>query len=458
MKSNPSPSVANSPRGLPPAAPISRLLQTAACRTRPIESLDWCRRRLGPRFTVHPIDMPPLVFLTDPSDIREIITAPLTVLHAGRGAALTAPLFGTGSFLLRDEDDYLSGRNAIAPAFAHTQVTAHTQMVADLASREIASWPLDAAFPAHPRLRSLTLRIILRSVLSDEDSTVATLHDHLLAMLSVAASLVLQEPRLCHLPGWRGTWKLFIKERAIVDKLIATIIARRRNEPSGQSDTLNGLLAARRPDGSPMTDSELRDNLVSVITAGHETTAATLAWAFQLLAHHPSAQDRLAAEIAEHRDEYLLATINEVLRHRPVFLFTAPRAVAKPIDINGWTYYPPTHLLGCTYLMHHDPKLYARPHEFLPERFLKPPPPKAWLPWGGGPKLCPGRHLALLELRTVLQTTLATRRLLPASARFEHAQWRSALVTPHAGSKIVLRKRHRRAPFADSAGSSPAAI
>jgi cytochrome P450 len=160
------------------------------------------------------------------------------------------------------------------------------------------------------------------------------------------------------------------------------------------------------------------------------------------MAHNPAAQDRLIEEIDRgDSDEYLTATVSEVLRHRPVFLFTVPRAIAHPIEINGWTYHPPAHLLGCTYLMHHDPALFEDPHEFLPERFLEPLATKwTWLPWGGGIKTCPGRHLALLEMHTVLRATLSKRRILPASRAIERARWRSVIVTPHAGSRVVLRR------------------
>lgn len=430
-------------RDLPPAAPLPDTLQTLACRTRPLEYLEWCRKRIGQRFTVYPVDMPPLIFLSDPKDIRTVVTAPLTVLHPGAGAARTAPLFGDGAFLLLEEEDYLSGRNAIRPAFHRRIVQEHSDMVAGLAAREIASWPLDSAIPSHSHLCALTLTVMLRSVFGSEDRVVAALHNRLLAMLSVTASVVLQEPRLRHLPGWGGTWRLFLKHREEVDKLIANLIAQRRSAAGGHRDVLEMLLEARRPDGSPMSDGELRDNLVSVIVAGHETTASTLAWAFQLIAHHPAVQDRLVAEInADRGKEYLTATISEVIRHRPVFLFAAPRAVAQPIEIGGWTYHPPVHLLGCTYLMHHDPALYSDPQVFRPERFLdSQAPTRTWLPWGSGHKLCPGRHLAMLELETVLRATLSTRRLLPASDKIERARWRSALLTPHAGSKVVLRKR-----------------
>jgi cytochrome P450 len=209
-------------------------------------------------------------------------------------------------------------------------------------------------------------------------------------------------------------------------------------------NVLDLLLEAHNQDGSPMSDRQVRDHLMSVILAGHETTAAELAWAFQLLAHNPVVQNRLIEEIdaGTEGSEYLVATVQEVLRHRPVFLFAIPRVVAEPIEIDGRTYRPPVQLLGCIYLMHHDPVLYPDPHEFRPERFLgAPPQPRTWLPWGGGSKRCPGHHLAVMEMQAVLQAVLATRTILPASVRMEHARWRSVIVTPHAGSRVVLRER-----------------
>jgi cytochrome P450 len=425
---------------LPPTAALPSVLQTVACRLRPLEYLEWCRERLGPRFTVYPVDMAPLVFLTDPRDIRAVVTAPLDILHAGAGASVTAPLFGEDSFILRDEGDYLNGRNAITPAFHRRVVHEYTDMIEDLANREVSSWPLDTPIPIHPRLRVLALTAMLRTVFDHRDPTVDRLRDALLAMLSVTASLVLQEPRLNRLPGWRTTWKRFIQDREEVDQLIASLIVRRRASTGTRRDMLEMLLEARRPDGSSMSDKELRDNLVSVITAGHETTASSLAWAFQLIAHNPTPQDRLIDEIDRgDNDEYLTATVSEVLRHRPVFLFTVPRAVAQPFEINGRAYHPPAHLLGCTYLMHHDPALFEDPHEFRPERFLEPLAAKwTWLPWGGGQKTCPGQHLALLEMHTVLRATLSERCILPAGKAIERAQWRSVIVTPRAGSRVVL--------------------
>ena len=259
--------------------------------------------------------------------------------------------------------------------------------------------------PLHPRLRALTLTVILRRVFAGEQSQredlLLTLRDKALAMLTVTGSVVFPVPMLRHGPG-RTVWRRFLRHRSEVDTLIHGLIDERRHAGgAADRDALAVLLAARNPEGAPMTRAQLRDNVMSLILAGHETTASQLAWAFQLLAHNPAVQRRLIEEIdGDAGDAYMTATIQEVLRHRPVFLFTIPRAVVQPIEIGGWTYEPPAHLLGCIYLLHHDPDVYPEPDEFRPERFLEgQPSPYAYLPWGGGRRRCPGSHLALLEMR-----------------------------------------------------------
>ncbi len=438
----------NESAALPPAAPFPSVAQTIACRWRPLEYLDWCRERIGPRFTVKPIDMPPLVFLSDPKDIRAVVTAPLTSLHAGVGAAVTTPLFGETSFMLREEDERINGREAIAPAFHRQAVVGYTDMVNDVVSDAVWSWPRDIPLPIHPQVCLLTLTVMLRTVFgAGNDRTIALLRDRMLSMLSVTASFLLQEPRLRYVPGWRHTWARFLRDRERADELVAEMIARRRKARGNGRDMLDMLLDATRGDGLPMTSKELRDNLVSVIIAGHETTASTVAWAMQLLAHHQTVQHRLTSEIEDDKGEaYMQATVNEVLRHRPVFLFASPRAVVKPIEIGGWIYRPPAHLLGCIYLMHHDPALFADPQNFQPERFLDASSraSRVWLPWGGGKQRCPGRHLALLEIRTILRYVLRELQIKPAAPRIERARWRSVIVTPHAGGRVVLHARTAR--------------
>jgi cytochrome P450 len=432
--------------GLPPTTPLPALVQTLACRLRPLAYLEWCRTHLGERFVVYPIDMPPLIFLSNPNDIKAVFAAPPDVLHPGIGAALAEPLFGESSFMLQEGSAHMNVRSAIAPAFRRHVVQGHAEAIYRIVSEEMKSWPVDKAFPIHPLLRALTLRVILRTIFGKEEALQSALHRRLLDMLSVTASLVLQEPRVRYLPGWHGTWARFTYQRKEVDVLIRALIEmRRRAGTSEEEGVLDMLLAMRRPDGSAFSDGELRDQLVSTVIAGHETTASALAWTFQLLAHDCGAQERLVEEIdTDQGQEYLTATVQEVLRYSPVFLFAVPRATVRPIEIGGMTYRPPVHLLACTHFMHHDPALYPDPHEFRPERFLDTPPsPRTWLPWGGGRRRCIGQHLATLEMQTVLRAVLATRSVLPASGRIERARWRTMLVAPHAGSRVILRGRQR---------------
>jgi cytochrome P450 len=432
--------------GLPPTPALPGSMQTLACRRMPLAFFDWCRRTQGDRFTLYPLPTPPVVFLSHPGDIRAVLNAPGSVLHPGAGGAAIGPIVGGRSFMLREADEHMQGRRTILPAFAASALERHTQMVSEIVSAEVASWPLDSAFPVHPRLRSMSLRIILSTVFQRDPATLASLHAHMLKMLDVTASFTLVEPRLRHLPVWRGIWRRFTEEREHVDREIRKLIAHGRADPTAD-DVLARLLVASNPDGSPMTPGQVRDNLVSIILAGHETTASQIAWALQLLAHTPHAQSRLADEIdADRGDRYLRATVAEVLRHRPVFLFAIPRVVVEPIEIRGWTYSPPAQLLGCIYLLHHDPELHADPHAFRPERFFTgAASSNEWLPWGGGRKRCPGHRLATLEMRAVIRATLETRTLAPAAPAIERARWRSVIVTPARGGRVVLHQRQTRA-------------
>ncbi len=440
--------VTNSPtrrlkRELPPAPPHPRALQTVGGQRWPFAYLEYCRARIGKQFTLYPIDMPPIVFLSNPTDIRELLAGDPADLHPGAGAHTISPLIGDRSFMLLEEDEHICGRRAITPAFHQRMVPHHTSLLTEMVEQEIWRWPLDTAMPLHPHIRALTLRVILRTIFSDEPAELQALHDRLMAMLTITTSFILQEPKLQYLPGWHSRWRRFLRQRAAVDELILGLVDRRRGEGDTRGDLLDLLLMAENADGSPLSKREIRDNLMSMILAGHETTTGELAWAFQLLAHHPRVQQRLVDEIdAGTEEEYMTATVHETMRHKPVFVFIIPRKVINPMQIGGWTYPPPVHLAACTYLMHHDPQLYPKPHEFTPERFLgEQRQPRTYLPWGGGRKHCLGRHFALLEVKTILQQVLSTRTVLPASRRIEQPRWRSAVLVPRDGGRVIMRKR-----------------
>lgn len=443
--------------GLPPSAPLPSWLQTLALRRWPVSYLESCRSRLGPRFTVFPLDMQPLVFLTDPNDIAAVLVAPASTLRPGMGAEVIAPLIGETSFILSDDEDRKTVRSAVSPAFRQREGPRNARLATAIAREEIALWPINRPVALYPHLSALTLRVILR-VLFGEDTEIRSLGPQLLAMLSIARSFVIQEPRLRYLPGWNLSWKRFQHRRSDIDRQLRKIIARRRREHSECSHVLEMLMSARR-DGVPITDREVSDNLLSLIVAGHETTASTLAWAFLFLAHNPEVQGRLVKEIdAGESEQYLAATVLETLRRGPVFLFAIPRAVVAPTDICGITYRPSVQLIPCTYLMHNDPALYTEPQAFRPERFIdKTPPSLIWKPWGGGRRRCLGQHLAELEMRTVLREALTILQVLAAGPRIEGAKWRSAIVAPRSGARVVLRARTVRGAPALSRSRAAAA-
>ncbi len=427
---------------LPPTPRLPAALQTLAFRMRPVPFLERCRASLGSRFTVHLVDMPPLVFLTDPSEIEAILAAPPAALRPGTGTELIAPLIGESSFILRDDEQRNDVRSAIAPAFRRARENRQAETITAIVRDDIASWPAERAVALYPRLSRLTLTVILH-VLFGPNPEADELGDELLAMLSVARSFVIQAPRLRRLPGWHATWKRFQQRRGRVDALLAAIIAEHRKDESQRENVLDMLIGARGH-GHRLPEREIADNLLSLLVAGHETTASALAWAFLLLAHNPDVQRRLVEEIDDDTgDDYLSATVLETLRRGPVFLFAIPRAVASAIEIGGITYRPPVQLLACTYLMHNDPELFDDPEAFRPERFIDTPPPAlAWRPWGGGRRRCLGQHLAAYEIKTVLREVLSTHEVRPTDRPMERARWRSAIVAPHAQARVILRPRH----------------
>lgn len=477
---------------LPLGARRPSVSDTLACKFWAFDYVEKRRARLGGRFTVHPLDMSPLVFLSSPLDIRSIATASPDILHSGGGGALMAPVFGESSFALRDRDEHASVREAITPMFHGPALRGHAGTIAGVVEREIGSWPVDDACSLSPHLDRLTLLVMLKVAIAGpaagrSERLYETLCQRVLDMLSVMATPLLQEPRLRCLPGWRRRWRRFLRQRDEVDELVYGLISQRRDDcGSGDSlDLVGRLIAARNPDHTPLSDKQVRDNLISTIVAGHETTSATLAWTFQLLAHNPAVQDRLIEEMGGGLDDvgdgwkgigdgldgvgdrsnwvddrpggaYMNAVIQEALRHKPTFLFLPPRVVLRPTEIGGWSYRPPAQLLGCTYLLHHDPELYVEPHAFTPERFLQGPLQRGtFLPWGLGRKRCPGRQLALMEIREVLRQALSRWRVLPASPRIERPRWRTVVLAPHAGSKVILRPRVLPRLVSSTSGGCP---
>jgi cytochrome P450 len=237
-----------------------------------------------------------------------------------------------------------------------------------------------------------------------------------------------------------GPFAAFVRLQRQADEMIFELIEERRGDERERDDVLAMLLGARHEDGSPMSEQELRDELMTLLVAGHETTASSLAWAFTRLPHNPRVRGRLADEVrGGDGDAYLTATIQETLRRRPVLPNVAPRLVVKPIEVGGWSYPVGVALVPNSYLIHHDPAIYPDPYAFRPERFLdEPPGTYTWIPFGGGRRRCLGASFAMLEMKIVLRAVLSAGDLRPAGARVELARRRNITIRPERGALTVL--------------------
>jgi cytochrome P450 len=425
-----------------PTSQLPSIVQTYLFWRWPHAYLERRRGTQGNRFAMSPVGLPPSVFFSAAEDIMAVLMAPADVLHPGAGAAAITPLVGERSFILLEEAQHMTGRRAIMPAFHYKAVTRHAAAIERIVERETASWPSDKPIALHPYLRALTLRVILWTIFRVENALVAELHHKLLAMLDITDSLTLQEPQLRVVPGWRGLWRGFMGEHAAVDALVRALI---RDGTDDRESVLSLLLCATNPDSTHFTVEQIRDSILSLVVAGHETTAAQLAWTFQLIAHDPRVLGELLIERDRDGDAYLRATVQEAMRHRPVFLCAIPRVLHHDFELAGACFRPHGQLLACIHLLHHEPQLYRDAERFLPERFLdNPPRPPKWLPWGGGRKRCPGNHLALLEMQLVLRAVLERWEILPVTRTIETAKWRSVIVTPSHGSRVILRTRRHQ--------------
>jgi cytochrome P450 len=426
---------------LPPGPRSPRTVQTFAWWTRSIPFYERCRARYGKRFTVRLLQTPPQVHLSDPAEIKEAFTAPADVLHPGEGAKILEPIVGRNSVILLDEGAHLSQRKLMLPAFHGERMAALTGLLENVTERQVALWPLGEPVALHPRLQALTLEVILRAVFGlDPGPRLDAIRDGLTQNLETG-----NDPASM-LPAFqRGRrWQEFAERRERVDALLFELIDERRADPAAdqRDDVLAMLLAARHEDGSPMSEQELRDELMTLLVAGHETTASELAWAFERLARTPHALRELLSEVdAGDGDDYLTATVNETLRHRPVIPNAAPRLVKQPVAIGGWDYPEGVALLANAYLVHHDPEIYPDPYAFRPERFLdESPGTYTWIPFGGGRRRCLGASFAQLEMKIVLRSVLARAEPVASDAT-ERSRRRAITLSPRRGAVTVLRPR-----------------
>jgi cytochrome P450 len=435
---------------LPSGPPFPAAVQMAGFWTRPLAFLERCRARYGKRFTIRLPATPPFVMITDPDQVKQVFTAPPDVLRPGQGARVLEPVVGSNSVILLDEGAHMEQRKLMLPAFHGERMERLTGLMEEVAAAEVAALPRETPVALHPRMQDLTLKVILRAVFGlDPGARFDALRERLQGMLAFGdrpISLMPPKPDtlLARTAERVGPFAQFVRMQEEVDEILFALIAERRAAGAGGDDVLAMLLEARHEDGSPMSEQEIRDELLTLLVAGHETTASSLAWTFSRLVHERPVLERLVEEIDAGEEAYVTATIQETLRARPVLPNVAPRLVAKPIEVGDWSYQPGCSLVANGYLIHHDPDIYPDPYSFRPERFLdEPPGTYTWIPFGGGRRRCLGASFAMLEMKVVLRALLGACEVRAAGDGVEVAQRRNITVRPIRGARVVLGARSR---------------
>jgi cytochrome P450 len=425
---------------LPPESRQPGAIQFLRFATQPLAYLERCERRLGDVFTMRLPGHGLFVLTGVPALIKQIFTGDDEVLLAGKANGVLEPLVGKHSVLLLDGAPHLRQRRLLSPPLRGERMHAYAGLIADIAAAEIARMPRDRPFALHPHMQAITLDVILRAVFGiDEGARMAALRQLIIEVLEPPpALLTFVPPRYLDVPF--SPFRRFLRRRAALAGALGDVIATRRKSGASGADILSLLLAARDDDGHPMSDAELVDELITMLAAGHETTATALSWLFACLLENPAVESRLRDELAAAPDpasvSYLDAVIKETLRLRPI-VPDVVRRLERPMRFAGFDLPAGVHLTPCIHLAHRRADIYPEPARFRPERFLDlRPDPYAWLPFGGGIRRCLGMAFALYEMKIVSAALLSRLRLRldrPGTVRVVR---RSVTLAPRHGTRV----------------------
>jgi cytochrome P450/SAM-dependent methyltransferase len=405
-----------------------------------LQSLLGWRERYGDVFTVPLLVFGVGVYVSDPSAIREMLTGEQSDLHAGEANAPLSAVLGDSSVLTLDGREHLRQRKLLLPPFQGSAIQNFRTVIRDVAAADIGNWREGERFVVRERMRALTFEVIVRAVFGVTDTDhIKRLRSTLVSVLDMQAVLFLPDMLRRDL-GRFSPWGQFQHRLRAADALIYEEIALRRSEPDleDRTDVLSLLLRARDEDDQPMTDVELRDELMTMLLAGHETTATGLAFAFDLLLRNPRVLARLREELTVGDDTYLDAVVTETLRLRPVIDANA-RTLTKPRTIGGWDLPAGIRVYPAIAVVHLRDDLYPQPHEFRPERFIDGDVESyAWLPFGGGIRRCIGASLAQAEMAEVIRTVVASVDLQPTRPDPESVVMRGITLVPRHGTPVVV--------------------
>jgi cytochrome P450 len=405
-----------------------------------------CRKRYGSVFTMRIATMGTLVYLDDPAEIRKVFAGAPSVYHAGEANMMLGGLLGNSSVLVLDDDVHRERRRQMLPAFHRDAVARQTTLMAEITADNIATWPVGKEFPVAQKMSEITLEVILRTVIGASDpSRLAALREVMPKLLNVTpwASLAIAKPSLQRL----GPWRALRRNMDEADRLLYAEIADRRADPdlAERSDALAMLVRATDEDGDTMTERELRDQLITLLVAGHDTTATGLSWALERLTRHPAILQKAvhAAEASaagdSAGDEYLDALAKETLRIRPV-VFDVGRILKEPVELAGYRLPAGVMVAPGIGLVHSSSNQYRHPKRFDPDRMVGATPgPTAWLPFGGGNRRCLGATFAMVEMRVVLREVLRRVELCITTAAAERQKVKHVILIPHRGARIRVR-------------------
>jgi len=415
---------------LPPGPRLPVTAQTILVWNSSVHYLKLCQRLYGPVFTIRALPWGRAVVINDSALVKQIFTGDPAVYHAGDGNSLLAPVLGERSVLVLDEDTHLQARKRLLPPFHGDSVRRYGEVVERIVSEEIARWPLGEPFSLHPRMRAITLEVILQAVIGLTDGERAR------ALRKVLPSTVEIGPTIMAMWVYEslerfGPWRRYRRHVAEANRLLREEIAARRRDERLQEreDVLSQLVRAGETD-----DEELRDQIMTLLLAGHETTTTGLAWAFERLLRNPETLSRAR----EGDDDYLDAVVKETLRVRPV-IPAVLRQLQAPIELGGWQIPAGVTVMPSISLMHADASLFDEPERFRPERFLEDGAGSTytWIPFGGGRRRCLGAAFASFEMRVALRTILQRTTLRADRPRAERVRSHHITLVPARGARVV---------------------
>jgi cytochrome P450 family 135 len=433
---------------MPPGPRLPRIIQTLGFMLVGRRYLEACRRRYGGAVTMSTVFDGPFVMVFDPALVKQVFQGSSEQLHAGEANALLGPLLGQRSILVLDGAEHLRHRRLLLPPFHGQRMQRYEAAMIAATDREIDHrWPVGEPFAVMPSMQALTLQVVMRAVFGfDPGPAEDELRVRLRAMIDPITRrrrgmilFALTQGRFGGNAGADG----FLSRRRAVDEILFAEIARRRetSDLAEREDVFSALLLAEDEDGERLSDEEVRDELVTLLVAGHETTATALAFTLDLLLHTPRVLARAREAVAAGDDAYLDALVKESLRLRPIIPGVGRVVRGEPFALGDYVIAPGVEINPSIRTIQRRPDLYPRPGEFRPERFLRPDAPDTytWVPFGGGTRRCLGASFALMEMRVVLRRILERAELAPASKRPDKVTFRAITLAPRDGVRVVLR-------------------